>query len=50
MPEGGFHLTNFISNSVEVNQSIPLEDRAKNIKELELGQDRLPVDRALDVH
>ena len=48
--KGGFNLTKFISNCVEVNQSIPLEDRAQNIKELELGQYRLPVERALGVH
>ncbi|XP_028403950.1 uncharacterized protein LOC114526541 [Dendronephthya gigantea] len=47
--KGGFNLTKFISNSVEVNQSIPLKDRAKNIKELELGQDRLPIERTLGV-
>jgi hypothetical protein len=48
--KGGFKLTKFISNSVEVNQSIPLKNRAQNIKKLELGQDRWPVERALGVH
>jgi hypothetical protein len=43
--KGGFNLTKFISNCVAVNQSIPLEDRTQNIKKLELGQDRFPVDR-----
>ena len=38
--KGGFNLSKFLSNSVEINQSIPL-------KELQLGQDQLPVERAL---
>ena len=48
--KGGFNLTKFVSNSMEANQSIPLEDRARHLKELQLGQDQLPMERALGVH
>ena len=48
--KGGFNLTKFVSNSVEVNKSIPQEDQAQDLKELQLGQDQLPVEQALGVH
>ncbi|XP_048735788.2 uncharacterized protein LOC125651252 [Ostrea edulis] len=35
---GGFHLTKWISNSVSVLESIPEEDRAKNVKEWIIGE------------
>ena len=47
--KGGFTLTKFVSNSRKVLQSVPEEDRAKEIKGLDLGQDKLPVERALGV-
>ena len=47
--KGGFRLTKFSSNSVAVLRRIPKEDRDKEVKELELGQDPLPEQRALGV-
>ena len=46
---GGFNLTKFSSNSVAVLKCIPKEDWDKEVKELELGQDPLPAERALGV-
>ncbi len=45
--KGGFHLTQWVSNSREVLQSIPAQDRSKNIIELNLDRDHLPVERPL---
>ena len=47
--KGGFNLTKFVSNSRRVIMSVSPEDRAKEIKGLDLGQDRLPIERALGV-
>ncbi|XP_070566165.1 uncharacterized protein [Ptychodera flava] len=44
---GGFHLTKWVSNSREVLEAIPKEERAKEIKDLKLEYDCLPVERAL---
>lgn len=44
---GGFNLTKWISNSREVLLEIPEECRAKTFKELDLGRDELPAERAL---
>ena len=46
---GGFNLHKFVSNSKEVIQSIPVEDRAEDIKKLDLDQDILPIERALGI-
>ncbi|XP_064622573.1 uncharacterized protein LOC135484816 [Lineus longissimus] len=46
---GGFRLTKWSSNSKEVLLSIPVEDRAKTIKDLDLTSDSLPIERALGV-
>ena len=48
--KGGFNLTRFVSNSRRVIMSVLPEDRAKEIKGLDLGQDKLPIERALGVH
>ena len=48
--KGGFNLTKFVSNSRRVIMSVLPEDRAKEIKGLDLGQDKLPIERVLGVH
>ena len=47
--KGGLHLHKFISNFKSVIEHIPQEDRAKGIKDLDLRQDKLPVERALGI-
>ena len=47
---GGFTLTKFVSNSLAVLQTIPLNHRSKKVKEIHLGIDQLPSERALGVH
>ncbi len=44
---GGFNLTKFVSNDRTVIESVPDKDRSKNIKNLNLELDSLPVERAL---
>ncbi|XP_038049665.1 uncharacterized protein LOC119723179 [Patiria miniata] len=44
---GGFRLTKWLSNSRKVIESIPLEERAKSAKEVDLDNGLLPVERAL---
>ena len=44
---GGFNLHKFSSNSKQVLQQIPQEDRTELIKNLDLGRDTLPTERAL---
>ena len=46
---GGFKLHKFTSNSKEVVESIPVESRAKEIKEIDLNCDLLPPERVLGV-
>ena len=46
---GGFRLQKFTSNSKEVISSVPLEDRAEEIKNIDLDQDVLPIEPALGV-
>lgn len=46
---GGFHITKWISNSREVMTYIPVSRRAKEVKDLDLENDTLPIDRALGV-
>lgn len=42
-------MTKWISNSRDVLVKIPEKLRAKNVKDLDLGQDLLPVERVLGV-
>ena len=49
LTEGGFHLMKWISNSRELVTSIPKEERAKEVKDLDLDQDKLPIERALGI-
>ena len=44
---GGFNLTKWTSNSRAVLASIPMEERAKEVKDLDLDKDHLPIERAL---
>ena len=47
--EGGFKLTKWVSNNRNVLQSIQKEERAKEVKVLDLDKDNLPSDRALGI-
>ena len=47
--KGGFKLTKFVSNSRKVIDTVPEIDRTKELKGLDLGQDKLPIGRALGV-
>ena len=44
---GGFHLTKWVSNSRTVLSAIPEENRAKEVKMLDLDKEELPMERAL---
>lgn len=44
---GGFKLTKWTSNSRAVLASVPVEERAKEVKDLDLDKDKLPIERAL---
>ena len=46
---GGFRLTKFICNRRSVLESIPEEERSKDVKTLDLNYDDLPIERALGV-
>ena len=41
---------NSLANSVKLIYSVPYKDRARDVKDLELGQDQLPIERALRVY
>lgn len=47
--KGGFRLTKWISNSRAVLSAIPEEERATEVKDLDLDRDVLPTERALGV-
>ncbi|XP_041920573.1 uncharacterized protein LOC121684581 [Alosa sapidissima] len=44
---GGFTLTKWISNNRTILQTLPEEHKAKDLRELNLDRDKLPVERAL---
>ena len=46
---GGFKLTKWVSDSRDVLQAIPEKERAKDIKDMDIRKDGLPVQRALAV-
>ena len=46
----GFRLTKWISNDRRVLEAIPVEERAKGVKNLDLDGSSLPVERALGIH
>ena len=43
----GLHLHKFASNSVEVLEAVPIDDCAKEIKDVDLRHDTLPIQRSL---
>lgn len=45
--KGGFHLNKWLSNHRSVLARIPEEERAKEVKTLNLDRDKLPMERAL---
>ena len=47
--QGAFHLHKFISNRKEVIESIPAEDRAKGIKDLDLEHEEIPSEQVLGI-
>ena len=47
--KGGFRLTKFICNRRSVLESIPEEERSKDVKTLDLNYDELPIERVLGV-
>ena len=48
--KAGFNLHKFVSNKKEVLRSIPISDRADDLKNIDLDLDKLPMERALGVH
>ena len=46
---GGFNLSKFVGNTERIINSIPDDHRAEKVKNLALGQDKLPIERALGV-
>ncbi|XP_071085478.1 uncharacterized protein [Haliotis cracherodii] len=49
LQRGGFRLTKWTSNSRTVLQSIPVEERAKELEDINLCDDELPQEKALGV-
>ncbi|CAC5381167.1 unnamed protein product [Mytilus coruscus] len=49
LKQGGFHIAKWISNDRDVVNYVPIEEQAKEIKDLDLNQDSLPIYRALGV-
>ncbi|XP_041472627.1 uncharacterized protein LOC121421892 [Lytechinus variegatus] len=49
LSRGGFNLTKWMSNSPAVVESIPVDERAKELCGVDLNYDALPIDRALGI-
>ena len=49
LSHGGFKLTKWVSNSRDVLQAIPEKERAKDIKDMDIRKDELPVQGARGV-
>ena len=47
--KAGLRLHKFVSNSKEVIEAIPSEDRAKGLQDLDLNHDPLPAERTLGI-
>ena len=47
--KGGFRLREWVSNIRELLNSVPESERAKNVNEVDLDYDELPVEKALGV-
>ena len=47
--KGGLHMHKFVSNDRDVLNSVPEKDRAKNVREINIQSDDLPIERALGV-
>lgn len=45
--KGGFRLTKFVSNSRALLETIPVEERSKETRTLDLNRDMLPIEHAL---
>lgn len=45
----GFHLTKWVSNSLKLLVSVPESERVKDVRDLNVSQDALPIERALGV-
>ncbi|VDI00951.1 Hypothetical predicted protein [Mytilus galloprovincialis] len=49
LKQGGFRIAKWVSNDRDVINFVPVEERAKEIKDLDLDQDSVPIDRALGI-
>jgi len=49
LSRGGFHLTKWVSNSREVLRTVAEDDRARDVKTLDMSRDALPAECALGV-
>ncbi len=47
LKKGGFRITKWISNSVDVMKTIPEDERAKKVKGLDLDRTTLPIEKTL---
>lgn len=50
LAKAGFQLTTWLSNSRDVLEAFPADDRAPAIKDLDLQSEALPMERALGIH